>query len=79
MIVHFISACEHLTVAPEVETEEVFVTHAGVNEEIVNMVKEKVESYNIFKNVYVTRAGATISSHCGRNTLGVLFVKKNKK
>ena len=52
---------------------------AGVNEEIVNMVKEKVESYNIFKNVYVTRAGATISSHCGRNTLGVLFVKKNKK
>ena len=63
----------------EVETEEVFVTHAGVNEEIVNMVKEKVESYNIFKNVYVTRAGATISSHCGRNTLGVLFVKKNKK
>ena len=63
----------------EVETEEVFITHAGVNEEIVNMVKEKVESYNIFKNVYVTRAGATISSHCGRNTLGVLFVKKNKK
>lgn len=63
----------------EVETEEVFITHAGVNEEVVNMVSEKVKSYNIFKNVYVTRAGATISSHCGRNTLGVLFVKKNKK
>ena len=63
----------------EFETEEVFVTHAGVDMDIVNTVVEKVKSYNIFKNVYVTRAGATISSHCGRNTLGVLFVKKNKK
>ena len=65
--------------AGEVETEEVFVTHAGVDENIVNMVVEKVKSYNIFKNVYVTRAGATVSSHCGRNTLGVLFTKKDKK
>ena len=62
----------------EVENEEVFITHAGVDEEIVNLVKEKVESYNIFKNIYVTRAGCTISSHCGQNTLGVLFVRKNK-
>ena len=66
-------------ISGEVENEEVFITHAGVNEEVVNMVAEKVKSYNIFKKVYVTRAGATISSHCGRNTLGVLFVKKNKK
>ena len=69
---------DKLTVG-EVETEEVFVTHAGVDENIVNMVVEKVKSYNIFKNVYVTRAGATVSSHCGRNTLGVLFAKKDKK
>ena len=65
--------------AGEVETEEVFVTHAGVDENIVNMVVEKVKSYNIFKNVYVTRAGATVSAHCGRNTLGILFVRKDKK
>lgn len=63
----------------EVETEEVFVTHAGVDQEIVDAVVEKVKSYNIFKNIYITRAGATVSSHCGRNTLGVLFVKKDKK
>ncbi len=63
----------------EIETENVFVTHAGVDEEIVNMVAEKVKSYNIFRNVYITRAGSTISAHCGRNTLGVLFVRKDKK
>jgi fatty acid-binding protein DegV len=25
--------------------------------------------------VHITRAGCTISSHCGRNTLGVLFIR----
>lgn len=63
----------------EYETEDVFVTHAGVDEAIVNTVVEKVKSFNIFKNVYVTRAGCTVSSHCGRNTLGVLFVRKDNK
>ena len=28
-------------------------------------------------NVMITRAGCTVSSHCGRNTLGVLFIRKN--
>ena len=63
----------------DVEVEDVFVTHAGVDESIVNSVADKVRSYNIFKNVYITRAGATVSSHCGRNTLGVLFIRKTNK
>ena len=63
----------------EFEREEVFVTHAGVDMAIVNAVAEKVKALNIFKNVYITRAGCTVSCHCGRNTLGVLFVRKNAK
>lgn len=63
----------------EFETEEVFVTHAGADMDIVNAVAEKVKALNIFKNVYITRAGCTVSCHCGRNTLGVLFVRKNAK
>ena len=34
-------------------------------------------NYDKFDNVYVTRAGCTVSAHCGRNTLGVLFIRKN--
>ena len=30
-----------------------------------------------FKEVYMTRAGCTVSSHCGANTLGVLFIRKS--
>jgi hypothetical protein len=26
-----------------------------------------------FKNIYETRAGGTIASHCGGNTLGILY------
>ena len=56
--------------------DRVFVTHAGCDQDIVDSVVEKVKASGIFKEVLVTRAGCTISSHCGRNTLGVLFIKK---
>ena len=56
-----------------------FVTHAGVDAEIVNEVYEMVKSYNLFENIYITRAGSIVSSHCGRNTLGVLFIRNSDK
>lgn len=60
----------------DIELEHVFVTHAGCDEEIYNKCVEIVKAAAPFKNIYVTRAGCTISSHCGRNTLGVLFMRK---
>lgn len=70
---------DRLSNPDDIDKEDVFVTHAGVDERIVNDVAEKVKAFNIFKNVYITRAGSTVSSHCGQNTLGVLFVKKTNK
>ena len=29
-----------------------------------------------FETIYETQAGATITSHCGENTLGILFLNK---
>lgn len=55
----------------------VFVTHAGCDKEIVNACVEAVKSLASFREVEITRAGCTISSHCGRNTLGVLFIREN--
>lgn len=60
----------------EIEPRRIFVTHAGCDEEIVNSCVEAVKAYGVFDEVLVTRAGCTISSHCGRNTLGVLFIRK---
>ncbi len=61
----------------DIDNSRVFVTHAGCDSEIVNAVVEQVKSKGIFKEVFLTRAGCTISSHCGANTLGVLFIRKS--
>ena len=59
-----------------IDTDRVFVTHAGANKEYVDSVYEAVKAKNLFKEVHITRASCTISSHCGPNTLGVLFMTK---
>ncbi len=68
---------ERLVNTDDIDTSRVFVTHAGCDPEIVNSVVEQVKATGIFKEVFLTRAGCTISSHCGANTLGVLFVRKS--
>lgn len=56
--------------------ERVFITHSGCDEEIIQAVKEQVESLGYFREILITRAGSVISSHCGPGTLGVLFIEK---
>lgn len=60
----------------EIDPTRVFVTHSGCKEEVLNAVKSVVEETGLFKEILVTRAGATVSTHCGPNTIGVLFAKK---
>lgn len=58
-----------------ISPERVFVTHAGCDMAVVNGCVEQVKALG-FKEVLIARAGCTISSHCGQNTLGVLFIRK---
>ena len=59
-----------------IDTSRVFITHAGANKEYVEKVYQALKAKNIFKEIHITRASCTISSHCGPNTLGVLFMTK---
>ncbi|MGN0492808.1 MAG: DegV family protein [Acutalibacteraceae bacterium] len=61
----------------DIELDRVFVTHAGCDPELVNEIVEIVRKEVPFKEVFLTRAGCTVSSHCGANTLGVLFIRKS--
>lgn len=70
-------AAERIGDGSDIDLSRVFVTHAGCDEKIVNRVVEEVKKLAPFKEVLVTRAGCTVSSHCGANTLGVLFFRKN--
>lgn len=58
------------------EEDTVFITHSGEPQEILDDIYNYVKSLNKFKNIYITRAGSVISSHCGAGTLGVLFISK---
>lgn len=67
---------ERLANADDIDTSRVFVTHAGVDKEVLDAAVDCVKKTLNFDEVFATRAGCTVSAHCGRNTLGVLFVRK---
>lgn len=52
----------------------VFVTHTDCEPEIIEAVKVAVKKYGNFKEILETKAGCTITSHCGKNTIGVLYI-----
>lgn len=68
---------ERIGDASDIDLDRVFVTHAGCEEAVVKEVYEQVCKIAPFKEVFLGRAGSTISSHCGPYTLGVLFIRKN--
>ncbi len=61
--------------ASDVIKDHIFVTHAGCEPAIIQACVEAVKAVAPEAEVHITRAGCTISSHCGRNTLGVLFIR----
>ena len=56
------------------DPRRVFITHTLVPQEIIDKVKEIVKQRFTFAEVLETTAGSTITSHCGKGTLGVLFL-----
>ena len=50
-----------------------FVTHTLATPEMVAIAIDALRKRG-FKTIYETRAGATITSHCGPQTLGILFI-----
>lgn len=60
----------------DIDTSRIFITHPACAPEVVEMVRETVEEIMHFDEVLITRAGCTVSSHCGPNTLGILFMRK---
>lgn len=56
--------------------DRIFITHTGCDPALVNDVRKIVQEVASFSEITETRAGCTISSHCGPNTLGVLFIRK---
>lgn len=57
-----------------INPKRAFITHSGISPERLKLVYDYLESKYVFNEILVSRAGCTISSHCGPNTLGMLFM-----
>lgn len=67
---------ERLSDLNSIEKDRIFITHSGIDKEIVDSLYEAIKSKNYFDEILITRAGCTVSSHCGPGTLGVLYINK---
>ena len=56
----------------------VFITYTTATPEMVAVAKEKCAQAG-FKEILETHAGGTIASHCGANTLGILYYNDGGK
>ena len=50
-----------------------FVTYTTATDGMIEEAKKALEERG-FKEIYLTTAGSTITSHCGENTLGILYM-----
>lgn len=62
----------------DIQHNRIFVTHSYVPQELVEQVKAQVAELQPFAEIIETKAGCTVSSHCGPHCLGVLFFKKGE-
>ncbi len=59
---------------PSYDKTRCFITHSSAEPETVAKARALVESKFGFNEVIETVAGCVVTSHCGKNTLGVLFI-----
>lgn len=60
---------------PNADKHLCFITHSCATQEMVDAAYNAVKNAG-FEIIYETLAGCTVSSHCGKNTLGILFLNK---
>ena len=59
---------------PDYDKSRCFVTHSTAERELVDAAIAKVKETFEFDEIIETVAGSIVTSHCGKGTLGVLFV-----
>ncbi len=60
----------------DLQLNRIFLTHSHAPKEVVEEMLGYIKELQPFAEVIETVAGSTITSHCGKGCLGVLFFKK---
>ncbi len=59
----------------DVDEDFVMITHSLAYDSYL-YIKENLKEVSSIKNLYETDAGCVISSHCGKGTIGILYIMK---
>jgi DegV family protein with EDD domain len=60
---------------PNIDLHRVFVTHTGCHEDALYL-QEELQKLAPVEEICETVAGATVATHCGPDTIGILFFAK---
>ena len=50
-----------------------FITYSSATDEMLKVSKETLEKTGMFKKIIETTAGSAVTTHCGPNTLGIIY------
>ncbi len=64
---------DQLALYPKVKRDHLFITYSTIDPALIQLVRKTVQKAMSFKEIHITAASCTIASHCGPNTLGILF------
>ncbi len=58
---------------PNIKRDHIFITYSSISPELEALVRQTICETMPFGEIHATKASCTIASHCGPNTLGILF------
>lgn len=58
---------------PNIDLHRVFITHTGCDED-AQFLEAELQKLADIDEICITYAGATVASHCGPNTIGILYI-----
>lgn len=62
--------------AASIDPRRVFLPHTGLTDEAVAEIRRIATEAVPFAEVYIVRAGCSITSHCGENVFGIAYMRK---
>ena len=65
---------DELTTYNNPDHTRIMLTYTTASEGMLKVVREELQKYGKFKEILETKAGSVITSHCGENTLGILYL-----
>lgn len=60
----------------DIDSHRIFLIDSGVDAAILQQVEQKIHELGSFKEIVHSKAGCTISNHCGPNCFGIMICRK---